>query len=196
MKRALRKEMLATLAAMSAETVAAKSHQACRRLADLEEFRSSSTVMIYLPMPRELDTAPLALAAWQDGKTVVAPRVFWGQRHMIPVLCQSLNDKDLSPGRFGVREPLEGEPWPLEEIDLVVAPALAFDRRGHRLGRGGGFYDRFLASPLLKAAACGLGFAEQVVEELPIADNDHRLDILVTDKEVLRFEHHKSRRAE
>ena len=188
MKRALRKEMLATLAAMSPQTVAAKSLQACRRLTDLEEFRSAQTVMIYLPMPHELDTGALALAAWQDGKTVVAPRVFWGQRHMVPVVCQSLNDKDLSPGRFGVREPLEGEPWPLEEIDLVVAPALAFDRQGHRLGRGGGFYDRFLASALLKATACGLGFAEQVVDQLPIADNDRRLDVLVTDKEVLRFD--------
>jgi 5-formyltetrahydrofolate cyclo-ligase len=189
MKRALRKEMLATLAALSAETVAAKSRQACHRLIGLEEFRSAQTVMIYLPMPREVDTAPLALAAWQDGKTVVAPRVFWGQRHMIPVLCQSLNDKDLSPGRFGVREPLEGEPWPSEEIDLVVTPALAFDRSGHRLGRGGGFYDRFLASPLLKATACGLGFAEQVVDELPVGQNDRRLDVLVTDQEVLRFRH-------
>ena len=189
MKRALRKEMLATLAAMSAEAVAAKSHQACRRVISLEEFRSAQTVMIYLPMPREMDTTALALTAWQDGKTVVAPRVLWGQRHMVPLLCRSLNDKDLSPGRFGVREPLEGEPWPLEEIDLVVTPALAFDRRGHRLGRGGGFYDRFLASPLLKATACGLGFAEQVVDELPVADNDHRLDMLVTDQEVLRFEH-------
>ena len=189
MKHALRKEMLATLAAMPAKTAAAKSHQACQRLIGLEEFRSAQTVMIYLPMPREVDTTPLALAAWQDGKTVVAPRVFWGQRHMVPVLCRTLRDEDISPGRFGVREPLEGEPWPLEEIDLVVAPALAFDRKGHRLGRGGGFYDRFLASPLLEATACGLGFAEQVVDDLPVADNDHRLDILVTDKEVLRFEH-------
>jgi 5-formyltetrahydrofolate cyclo-ligase len=195
MKRALRKEMLATLAAMSAETVATKSRQACRRLVGLEEFRSASTVMIYLPMPREVDTSPLALAAWQDSKTVVAPRVFWGQHHMIPVLCQSLDDRDLAPGQFGVREPLEGEPWPLEEIDLVVTPALAFDRRGHRLGRGGGFYDRFLASPLLKAAACGLGFAEQVVDELPAGDNDHPLDLLVTDQDVLRFEHDTRRRA-
>ncbi len=190
MKRALRKEMLATLAAMSAQASAAKSHQACHHLISLEEFRSAQTVMMYLPMPREVDTAPLALAAWQDGKTVVVPRVYWDQRHMIPVLCKSLDDENLSPGRFGVREPLRGEPWPLEEIDLVVTPALAFDRQGHRLGRGGGFYDRFLASPHLRATVCGLGFAEQVVDELPTADNDHRLDVLVTDKEVLRFEAH------
>ena len=190
MKPTLRKDMLKTLAAMSAQTIAAKSHLACQALADLAEFRSAATVMIYLPMPRELDTAPLALAAWHQDKTVVAPRVVWGQGHMVPVLCRSLDDGDLTPPRFGVREPMEGEPWPLEEIDLVVAPALAFDRRGHRLGRGGGFYDRFLASSMLKATACGLGFAEQVVDELPTADNDHPLDILVTDKEVLRFGPH------
>jgi len=187
MKKALRKQMLATLAAMKASVAAAKSKQACATLGGLEEFRSARCVMLYLPTPTEVDTAHLALAAWQDGKTVVMPKVFWGQGHMIPVVCRSLGDEDLSPGKFGIREPADGEPWLLEDIDLVVTPALAFDRRGHRLGRGGGFYDRFLAQPALHATAVGLAFAEQVVDELPINGEDHPVDILVTDKEVLRF---------
>ncbi len=187
MKRAIRKEMLAAMSAMTPDVVAAKSRQACDRLTRLDEFRSARTVMLYLPVPLEVDTAHLALSAWQDGKTVVVPRVFWDQRHMTPVVCRSLSDDDLSTGRFGIREPAAGEPWPIEDIDLVVTPALAFDRRGHRLGRGGGFYDCFLAQPGLHAAAVGLAFAEQVVDELPTHDNDHPVSILVTDEQVMRF---------
>ncbi len=187
MKKALRTEMLAILEAIPPQVAAAKSRRACQALIGLEEFRSAKTVMIYLSIPHEVDTSTLALTAWQNGKTIVVPKVLWGKRRMIPVVCRSLSDRDLSPGRFGIREPLKVEPWPLEEIQLVVTPALAFDRRGHRLGRGGGFYDRFLASPNLRAVACGLGFAEQVIDAVPVGSEDHSLDILVTDEEVLRF---------
>ena len=87
----------------------------------------------------------------------------------------------------GIREPAGGEAWPIEQIDLVVVPALAYDRSGNRLGRGGGFYDRFLAQPALRAVRCGLAFSKQVVQELPVGPNDHPVDLLVTDAEVLRF---------
>jgi 5-formyltetrahydrofolate cyclo-ligase len=187
MKQALRQAMLAVLKAIPPDVAAEKSRRACQALIGLEEFRSARTVMIYLSMPHEVDTSPLALAAWREGKTVLAPKVLWGQRRMVPVVCRSLKDEDLTPGRFGVREPLEVDPWPLEEIQLVVAPALAFDRRGQRLGRGGGYYDRFLASSRLRAVVCGLGFTEQVVDAVPVGSEDHPLDILVTDEEVLRF---------
>jgi 5-formyltetrahydrofolate cyclo-ligase len=190
MKRAMRKKMQAALEAMPPAVAAAKSRQACQAVLALEEFRSARTVMIYVPIPGEVDAAPLAQAAWQDGKTLLVPQVFWLKWRMIPVVCRSLDDEDLTPPHFGIRHPRHSQPWPLEEIDLVIAPALAFDRRGHRLGRGGGFYDRFLASPQLRAIDCGLGFAEQMVDELPIGGEDHPLDILVTDQDVLRFEHH------
>jgi 5-formyltetrahydrofolate cyclo-ligase len=187
MKQALRQAMRAALRAIPQDVAAEKSRRACQTLIGLEEFRSAQTVMIFLSMPHEVDTSPLALAAWQEGKRVLAPKVLWSQRRMIPVLCPSLNEADLSPGRLGIREPRAGQPSPLEKIDLVVTPALAFDRHGYRLGRGGGYYDRFLASPNLRAVACGLGFTEQVIDEVPTSGEDHPLDILVTDKEVLRF---------
>jgi len=74
---------------------------------------------------------------------------------------------------------------PFEEIDLVVAPALGFDRRGNRLGRGGSFYDRFFANDEVAAARCGFAFAEQVVESIPVTDSDEPVDFLVTDEEVI-----------
>ena len=94
----------------------------------------------------------------------------------------------------GIREPAREETWPLEEIDLVVVPALAYDRLGNRLGRGGGFYDRFLARLEMRTVVCGLAFAQQVVEELPTHATDHPVDLLVTDEEVLRFHHRPAER--
>ena len=76
---------------------------------------------------------------------------------------------------------------PFEEIDLVVAPGLGFDRKGNRLGRGGSYYDRFFTNKELKAAKCGFAFAEQVIETVPVTEHDMPVDMLVTDEEVLYF---------
>ena len=76
---------------------------------------------------------------------------------------------------------------PIEEIDLVVAPALGFDKEGNRLGRGGAFYDRFFANEQLIASRCGFAFAEQLVDSVPVEERDEPVDFLVTDKEVLYF---------
>jgi 5-formyltetrahydrofolate cyclo-ligase len=103
---------------------------------------------------------------------------------MIPVQITSL-ETGLSTGTSGVRNPLAGVPVPFEEIDLVVTPGLGFDRRGNRLGRGGSYYDRFFANTELKAIKCGLGFAEQLVDTVPVVDHDVPVDLLVTDKEIV-----------
>ena len=186
MKPTLRKRMKATLAAMSPEQAAAQSLRACQRLIACPEFRQAQVVMLYMPIPREVDCLPAALAAWQAGKTVLLPRVLWESRRLLPLLCNSLDDEFIT-GSFGIPEPAGGDPWPVERIDLVLVPALAYDRRGGRLGRGGGLYDRFLAQDRRRAVACGLGFAQQVLDELPTLEHDYPVDMLVSDMEVLRF---------
>jgi len=186
MKHHLRKEMKQRLATIGPDEAAERSRLACRRLIELPEFQRAHAVMIYLTIPQEVETTELALAGWQHGKTILAPRVNWDQRHMLAVEVRSL-ESGVSSTRYGLWEPSDGEPWPIEDIDLVVVPALAFDRDGHRLGRGGGFYDRFLAEPKMRAASCGLAFAEQLLDELPRHAHDWPVDILVTDREVLRF---------
>ena len=74
---------------------------------------------------------------------------------------------------------------PLQDIDLVVTPGLGFDKKGNRLGRGGSYYDRFFANTKLKASRCGFGFAEQLVETIPVAQHDEPVDIVVTEKEII-----------
>ena len=77
--------------------------------------------------------------------------------------------------------------WRPQDIDLIVAPALAIDRHGRRLGRGGGYYDKFLAQPALRATICAFVFAEQLLDDLPHLPHDQPVDMVVTDAEVLRF---------
>jgi len=187
MKHHLRRQMKAKLAAMSPKEIATKSYAACEKLIALPEYHRARAVMLYLPISQEVDTAEIALHAWRQDKAVLAPKVNRRQRHMLAVEIHSLDD-GLARGEFGIREPADGEPWPVEEIDFIVVPALAYDGSGGRLGRGGGFYDRFLADPNIRALPCGLGFDEQVVDELPVHAHDLPVAVLVTDKRVLRFD--------
>ncbi len=186
MKNRLRKRIKRRIADMSAAEREQASGRAAERMLALEEFDAASVVMAYLPIAGEPDTAEVILEAWRRGKRVLAPRVDWDRRHMVGVELQSL-DEGVTPGRYGIPEPDGGFPHPVTEIDFVIVPALAFDRAGGRLGRGGGFYDRFLAEPGLDAVACGLAFDVQLCDDLPTEAHDEQVDMLVTDRQVLRF---------
>jgi 5-formyltetrahydrofolate cyclo-ligase len=137
-----------------------------------------------LSLPHEVDTSEAVLQAWQSGKTVAVPRISWQQRHMIPVQINSL-ETGFSTGASGLRNPIAGVPVPFEDIDLVVTPALGFDKKGNRLGRGGCYYDRFFANEKLKALKCGFAFAEQLVDSIPVKDHDEPVDFVVTDEGII-----------
>jgi 5-formyltetrahydrofolate cyclo-ligase len=185
-KSQLRQELQKCLIGIPDEQRKEKNHRACRNLIATREFQNASAIMMYLSLPHELDTSEAILCAWQLGKTVVVPKVSWQQRHMIPVRINSL-ETGFSEEVAGLRNPITGVPVPFEDIDLVVAPGLGFDRKGNRLGRGGSYYDKFFANKELKAPKCGFAFAEQVIESVPVTNHDIPVDFLVTDEEVLYF---------
>ena len=167
-----------------------KSAAACGLLASSREFSVARVVMLYLTMPTEVDTSQLALRAWQAGKTVVVPKVSWDQRRMLPVEITSLATADMTTSGNGVREPVAGNPVPVRDIDLVIVPGLGFSAAGYRIGRGMGFYDRFLAQEDFIGVSCGLAFEEQIVGDLPILDHDMPLSMLATDTGIRRFASH------
>ena len=191
MKRAVRNQVKAALGAISETQANEASQNACRRLMELPEFHDARAVMAYLPIPGEVDVTSIILTAWQQDKAVLVPKVSWDKRHMVAVELHSL-DTGLVVTKGEVREPEDGVLWPTQDIDLIILPALAYDRKGHRLGRGGGFYDRFLAQKEVRAVRCGLAHHLQLMDELPRHQHDQPVDIVVTDSEVLRFNRDRS----
>lgn len=185
-KSAIRRELRQKLAAMTDAQRQAKSVAATSLLTASPEFAAARVVMLYLSAPQELDTAPLALKCWQSGKTVVVPKVSWDQRRMLPVEITSLQTNITTTGP-GVREPISGQPIPINLIDLVIVPGMGFSNDGHRIGRGMGFYDRFLAGPDFIGVSCGMGFEDQIVPKLPVLDHDMALSMLCTDTGIRRF---------
>jgi 5-formyltetrahydrofolate cyclo-ligase len=182
----IRKMLRQRLAAMTDQQRRVKSSAACSLLLNSPEFSAARVIMLYLSMPTEVDTAAIALRGWQDGKTIVVPKMSWDKRHMMPVEINSLH-AGLASGRLGILEPIGGKPIPVDLVDLVVVPGLGFTADGYRIGRGMGFYDRFLAQDSFMGLSCGLAFDEQVLEELPVLDHDVPLSMLVSDRGIRRF---------
>ena len=186
-KVSLRKQLRATLASQSNQDRHARSLAATSLLTSAPEFAAARIVMLYLATPHELDTATLALRCWQQGKMVVVPKVSWDQRRMMPVEINSLSDEHLTVTGPGIREPIAETPVPVNMIDLVVVPALGFTQSGHRIGRGMGFYDRFLSQRAFLGVSCGLAFESQIVPAMPAQDHDVPMSMLVTERQVRRF---------
>jgi 5-formyltetrahydrofolate cyclo-ligase len=186
MKKVLRQELRTRLARLTPDLVQAHSVAACDLLRQQREYRDAQVLMLYLSTPTEVDTTPIAQAAWADMKSVLAPRVSWEQRRMLPIEIRSLTT-DVQDGMLGIREPVDGMPVPVSDIDLIIVPGLAFDTAGNRLGRGRGFYDRFLAHRDFRGIACGLAFDEQLVPAVPVEDKDVAMHMLVTSTAVHRF---------
>lgn len=187
-KKEQRQHLRAAIAQISPEGIHQRSVQACSLLSSTQEYKKAEIIMVFLSLPNELDTTPLVLHAWRDMKRVLAPKVSWEQRRMLPIEIQSLSD-DVSESPLGIREPGRGVPFPVANIDLVIVPGLGYDLHGNRIGRGRGFYDRFLAHRDWHGVACALAFEEQVVDQVPTDALDRQVDMLVTDKAIRRFSH-------
>jgi len=185
-KKEIRQKLRAEMAAISPAELHERSIQACSRLAQTPEYARSEIIMVFLSLPTEVDTTSLVLQAWRDRKRVLAPKVSWEQRRMLPIQIDSLSD-DLSESVLGIREPADGVPIPLANIDMVIVPGLGFDLQGNRLGRGRGFYDRFLAHRDWAGIACGLALQNQVLDSVPTTEHDMKIQMLVTDSAVYRF---------
>ena len=138
---------------------------------ELPEFKAADSVLPYWAMESEVDTHAFA-RRWYGHKKLYLPKVAGETleiREYIP--------DDLAPGYRGIMEPSQDAPL-AEKIDLVIVPGMAFDAKGNRLGRGGGFYDRLL--PTLSCPKVGVCRNHHVVEEVPVQSWDQIVDIVVT----------------
>ena len=183
-KRSLRQQMLTRRRALSHEEWHGSSRLAQQNLLSLEEYGRAACIALYSPAHNETDTADILAAAHGAGKRVLFPAVCG--RDM--VLRQVEGVASLAQGCFGILEPcFTGVDHGADEADLIVVPGVAFDLSGHRIGFGKGFYDRFLGHPGRKAHLVGLCHDFQLIgEALPAESHDIRMEIIVTDKRIIR----------
>lgn len=148
-------------------------------------YRDCDTVLVYISRDHEIDTSGIIRAAAANGKRIAAPVCTDGGEMTFRLIRDA---GDLRPGRFGIPQPDDRCPvWRPAKGCVCICPALCCDMRGHRLGFGGGYYDRFLSR--FDGIRVGLCYADSIIPALPSESWDIPLDAIFTDSFV-RY-HHK-----
>ena len=152
-----------------------------RRLLTSQCYREADAVMLYAPKDREVATALIFADARAAGRKIFFPKVIRPTGELALVRVDSL--AELQPGAFGLLEPTGVETVPVAHLRrvLICVPGLAFSPDGQRLGRGGGYYDRLLAHTGPSTTSAGLAYAFQVLNQLPQAPGDRRIDLIFTE---------------
>ena len=177
-KSVLREQIRARLKTISATERAVATMQLCGRLKASEILRAAKSVLLFAPLPDEPDLWPLLAEALHAGKLVALPCFDPATKKYFAAQIRNLT-KDLVSGQFGIREPNNSCPViPLNRLDLILVPGIAFDLHGRRLGRGKGFYDQLLAD--VRGKTCGVAFDEQIVAEIPMEPHDIPLNCILT----------------
>lgn len=182
----MRAAMRSTVRGMDARERNAASIAACERVRAMPEYRDAKTLMAYLPLTDELNCESLIDDALRAGKVVCVPNADWDSRAMRPARLRSLAVDGLISDRHGIRSPQSIEPVAIEALQLVIVPGLAFDEQGVRLGRGGGFYDRFLTQLPASVAVVALAFDRQITRQIPREPHDAAVAIIVTQSRLIR----------
>ncbi len=176
-----RKQLRRILSRMSAAARRSKSSKIAEKLFKLPAFNKARRLLIYFALPEEVQTLSLIRQFLRDGKEVYAP-VTDKKKNAIRVAKVCGLGQCLRRGAYGIREPKGrrnlGKRIPA--FDIIIVPGIGFDRKGRRLGRGGGYFDRFLKRTG-KALKIGVAFSEQIVRKIPSGSRDIRMDLVVTD---------------
>ncbi|WP_304583160.1 5-formyltetrahydrofolate cyclo-ligase [uncultured Alistipes sp.] len=177
-KQEIRVAMKRANRALSDTERRAASERIWAQVAASAEFAAARCVALFCSLADEPDTAAV-LAAWSREKRIVVPRVEGETMQFY-----DYDPATMACGAFGIAEPgpraVRCRP---EEIDLLVVPGVAFARSGLRLGRGKGYYDRYLAQPGMRACRIGVCYAHQLVADLPAEPHDAPMDRVVDDKD-------------
>ncbi len=177
-KAALRKQIRDARQKISPAMRTTLSAQIRDRLKEQAVWKNAGSVLFFAPRPDELDLWPLLEDALAGGKIAALPRFNPAGKNYVACRVQNLRS-EIAPGEFGIREPAARcAGIPLDRLDLILVPGVAFDLQGRRLGRGRGFYDHLLAD--VRGVKCGITFDEQMVNDVPAGPSDVRMNFILT----------------
>lgn len=199
-KKVIRRDVLQKRRQLSYDEVKTRSKNIYKRLKSLRAFQESKSVLIYVAMSDEVQTNEMLQDSFDDKKIVAVPIVrkmenllllsVLSESHVNELSTGTINNESTnwSKSKFGIFEPSKDtvKPISISEIDLIIVPGLGFDKSMMRLGFGGGHYDRLLEMRNEATLSIAVAFDFQVYPQIPHCAYDQKVDIIITDKEIIQ----------
>lgn len=186
MKKEFRKKVISDRNNQNYESLCKNSSIITQKILALDCIKKAKNIMLYLDFNNEVKTDELIVKLLSLGKTVSSPITIKEEKKLIPSQIIDLKD-GVKIGAYGIREP-KPECSPeveIKDIDVVIVPAVAYDKDCYRLGYGGGFYDRFIERLREDAITVGIAFDLQIFDSVPKEDHDAQLDYIITESQIL-----------
>lgn len=186
-KAQLRKKALELRNSISQVEFEQKSSLITEALISTDIFKAAKQVMCYLSFDSEVSTWEIAKYCLKTGKHLSVPKIAGISGKYGEMIACEVTDlrTGLEQGTYGIKEPVCAKPVPVSQLDLILVPGLLFNSNKHRLGYGGGYYDRFLRRKGTGCRSIGLYFERQLYENIPVENHDLPLDKIITEKRML-----------
>lgn len=182
-KQDIRKQIETKRQALDPRWAETASMRIVEKLLSLGAFHSADTVALYMAMAGEVNLDALFPKCRKLGKRTCIP--VFNREAKIYEMAEITEETPFVTGHYGIREPLSPSIIPMQKVDLVAVPGVAFDRLGNRLGRGGGYYDRLLAG--FSGTTVAVAFDFQILPAFPVESHDKPMNTLVTEIKSLMF---------
>ena len=187
-KQSLRKELLLKRSELSPEFILENSKKIAENLINLSIYQKSANIMLYVATQDEVQTQEIIKSAQKDKKRIFIPLIIRKDNALLPSLVTDF-EEELVQGVLGIYQPKKEfyRIYPPSTLEMVIVPGVAFTIHGHRLGRGGGYYDRFLSQLEGQIYSIALSFEMQIFDEIPFDVQDMPVDYIITEKRVIRI---------
>lgn len=196
MKRKIKAEIFEKRKALSKEEINLRSEKIKEKLYSLEEFKKAKNIMIYAPFNNEVDTIGIIREFFKKNGNNNIKKIIASKKIIVPYIIKNnpilqLSElesmDDLEPKTFGILEPKEDKirKFDADKLDLVIVPGIAFDKCGHRIGYGRGYYDKFFGHLGEKAKKMALAFDFQIIDKILEEKHDVAMDIIITEKNTI-----------
>lgn len=184
-KHSFREQIKQFFADFLAADYATNSDVISQRILQQPFITNAMSIMVYCPLKDEVDITPVIQQILKERKQLIVPKTDRENTTIIPCVINN-PAHELSHGYAGILEPVEMQPVEYGQIDVILVPGRVFDRNGHRIGRGGGYYDRFLLNTPV-ALKVGIAFDFQMVPMIDVHEHDVLMDLIITENELINI---------
>ena len=187
MKKEFRKKIIELRKGKDKDFIKSNSDIITQKLLDLDYIKNAKTIMLYLDFNNEVMTNDLVIKLINLGKKIASPVTILSEKKLIPYQITDLKN-EVQYSTYNIREPKPEccSIVDINDIDVIIVPAVAYDKDCYRLGYGGGFYDRFLKNINSNTITIGVAFDLQVFDKIPKEAHDAQLDYIMTESRILK----------